>query len=67
MVADLQGPWNVKGCVMNILSRGTKSVGVPLVELHASFHAFKKAFFCIRLKSILDLRKIYLIDKNIIA
>jgi hypothetical protein len=57
MVADLQGPWNVKGCVMNILSRGTKSVGVPLVELHASFHAFKKAFFIYKVKKCIRFEK----------
>jgi hypothetical protein len=45
MVVDLQGPWNVKGCVMNVFPVGTMSVGVPSVELHASSHAFRKAFF----------------------
>jgi hypothetical protein len=45
MVVDLHGPWNVKGCVMNVLPVGTMIVGVPSVEPHAPSHAFRKAFF----------------------
>jgi hypothetical protein len=51
MVVDLQGPWNVKGCVMNVFPVGTMSVGVLLpMLLEKPFFINKKFGKCIRFK-----------------
>jgi hypothetical protein len=60
IVVGLQGPWNNKGCNMNVLPSGIVSVGVPSVVPHALSHAFRKAFIMSKkqFKIMLDLRNV---------